>query len=178
METQKAKAVISISEGRFEFEGDEAFVASHLSKFEEAIKQALRLNPGPRGKSEEKQRQSPATAGERQSLSSYENLFAIADGKVQILKTLPGNSTAEKMVSAATLLAYANALTGQENTSFESVRALCKTHGCLDASNFAKTLKAQKGMFVFSGGTKSTSLSLTVPGRKKAEGIANSLNVP
>lgn len=89
---------------------------------------------------------------------------------------LPGKSTAEKMVSAALLLTYANFLQGVESTSLDAIRDVCKAHGCLDSSNFSKRLHAEKDAFIFGGTPRKQTVKLTVPGRRRAEQMARELN--
>jgi len=90
---------------------------------------------------------------------------------------LPGSNNAEKTVNAALLLTFAYALIGKNTTSFDLVREVCVTHACLDSPNFARTLKGEKDAFVFGGTPKKKTLKLTVPGRRRAEGLVTSLNV-
>jgi len=89
---------------------------------------------------------------------------------------MPGTGKADKTVSAALLLTFANTLTGTDTTTFDTVREVCEAHSCLDGPNFAKTLKAEKDAFLFGGTPKKQTLKLTVPGRRRAEQLAMTLN--
>jgi hypothetical protein len=181
MEGKQAKVLISVSEGRMEFEGSEEFVERQLAIFADLIKQSLRGAPAALKKAtaDKTEHTEKKDQNERQEkgLEGYEHLFAKGAGdKVQILKDLPGDTTAKKMVSAALLLALANTLAGKSVTTFKEIREVCKAHGALDASNFAPTIKEQKGDFVFGGSGGSQTVSLTVPGRKAADKLATELN--
>jgi hypothetical protein len=109
------------------------------------------------------------------TLEHYDHLYAVADGKIQILKDIPGSNASEKMVAVGLLLAYGNLLNASEPTTFDDIRDVCKAHGCLDGTNLSKRLKEQRDAFVFSGTPKSQTLKLTVPGKKRAEQMADSL---
>jgi len=144
-----------------EFEGSEDFVEKQLTTFADLIKQSLQRAPAakktPGGKDNTN---SDSDSGKTTDLSGYENVFAEADGKIQILTNLPGSSTAEKMANAARLLALGNALVGKQTTTFQEIRDICKAHGCLDGANFSSTIKDAKSDFVFGGGPRSQTLSL------------------
>jgi hypothetical protein len=177
MEGKQAKALVSVAEGRMEFEGSEEFVEKQLTIFADLIKQSLQRAPAakkpPGGRDDTK---AENDRGKTIDLSGYENVFAEADGKIQILKNLPGSSTAEKMANAARLLALGNTLVGKQTTTFQEIRDLCKAHGCLDGANFSSTIKGAKSDFVLGGGPRSQTLSLTKPGRTTAEKLAAELN--
>ncbi|WP_428249104.1 hypothetical protein [Ferrovibrio sp.] len=177
MESQKAKIFVSVMDGQFEFEGPVTFVEAQITRFEEAIRLAISNAKAEKSKTDslataKSQLNNPSPSG----LESFENLFAVAESGVQLLVDPPGASTANKTVSVALLLTYANLLSGSDSTSFEQIRSMCKTHACLDSSNFSKILKSEKDAFIFGGGTKSQTVKLTVPGRKRAEALANELN--
>jgi hypothetical protein len=178
MEGKQAKVLISISEGRIEFEGSEDFVERQLVNFGDLIKQSLAAPPAKK-KPPAGQKPDDADAAEpplSEGLKAYEHLFAEADGKIQILKDIPGANKAQKTVNAARLLALANSLLGKKTTSFEDIKATCKAHSCLDDTNFSSTLKAEKEHFIPGGSRGAQTLSLTVPGRKAADKLAADLN--
>lgn len=80
------------------------------------------------------------------------------------------------MVNAARLVALGNALSNRGATTFAEIRDVCKAHGCLDGANFSGSVKEVKSDFVFGGGPRSQTLSLTKPGREAAEKLAVELN--
>jgi hypothetical protein len=173
MPESASRVFISIAEGRIEVEGSEAFVAEQLGQLrpilEGVAQQAVaNRNKGQTGVHTE----SLQTPQPKPDLAGYENLFARADDKIQVLKDLPGNGNAQKAVAGALLLSLANTLNGEEVTTFDEIRDLCKTHGCLDSANFSKTVKAEKDAFIFGGSPRKKTVKLTVPGRKRAEALA------
>lgn len=172
----RARVSLSVHEGKLELEGSEAFVEKQLERLGDVIN-ALLAGPAKRqdpGKPiDQKASSDELPAG---SLDSYPNLFAVADDRIQILKTLPGSNKAEKTVSAALLYLLASELRGTKTVLFETIRETCKAHACLDETNFASTMKQQKAHFVCGGSGKKQTATLTVPGRKRAEALATELN--
>ncbi len=181
------RVLISLAEGKFEIEGDAAFVERQLDRFDELLKawtdrrepakNSIPIaSPGASAQTENsEQGERLAKKQNSKTLDHYDHLFALADEKIQILKDIPGSTASEKMVAVGLLLAYGNALAGEDTTTFDEIRDTCKAHGCLDATNFSKRLKDQREIFVFGGGPKSQTLKLTVPGRKRAEQLADEL---
>ena len=177
MEDNRSRVVVSLTEGRLEIEGPESFVEKQVERFASLIEAGLgKARHAPDPKPQPQQLTDRPEVRNEAGLAAYENLFALAGDKVQILKDLPGTNKAERTVSAALLLTFANTLTGADTTSFDAVRETCEAHGCLDSPNFAKTLKGEKEAFVFGGTRNKQTLKLTVPGRRKAEQLATSLN--
>ncbi|WP_376694490.1 hypothetical protein [Wenzhouxiangella sp. EGI_FJ10409] len=179
---KQAKVQISLRDGVLELEGSEGFVSQQLSVLQPLIENAFKQAPPqniPVSPTEfPGSSSSTPSSGDKahKGFEAYENLLAEADGKIQILKTLPGGNKAQKTVNAALLLAFGNHLMGNDSTAFSDVRDLCKAHACLDSGNFAATMKSQKEWFLISGSGSGQSFKLTVPGRKKAEELANQLN--
>jgi hypothetical protein len=117
VEGKQARVLISVSEGRMEFEGSEEFVEKQLAAFADLIKRSLQHAPVSKKHSAVKLEHAETPVQEETTatgLDGYQHLFAKSgSGKVQILKNLPGTSTAQKMVNAARLLALANSLIGR-----------------------------------------------------------------
>ncbi len=182
MTENQAKVHLSLRDGTLELEGSERFVGEQLERLRPLIEGSFK-RASPRDAQGSETLSADATETENLNpqqdplgIADYENLFAEADGRIQILKTLPGANKASKTVSGALLLTFANGLLGSDSTTASDVRDLCKTHACLDSSNFSSTIKAQKEFFLISGSGGSQSYRLTVPGRKKAEDLARQLN--
>jgi hypothetical protein len=172
-----ARVRFSITEGLVEIEGSEAFVTAQLIKLEPLVAKILNnTSAHVKGDSSAPSKKVDTAAPDASSFSEYENVFALADGKVQILKDLPGANKSQKTVNAALLLAYANQLRQVPATSYESVRTLCAAHACLDSTNFSSALKSEKAYFLISGNSGAQYIALTIPGKKKAGEIAKSLN--
>jgi len=139
------RAKFSLADGRIKIEGSEKFVAEQLEKLEPLLTKMFEQRPqllsAPRLSDTFTPVSSPITSGEQATsggLTEYLNVFALSDEKVQILKSLPGKSKAEKTVNAALLLAFANELNGHKSTSMDEVRRTCSSHACLDSPNFTK----------------------------------------
>lgn len=177
-EQDQARVHISLRDGVLELQGSESFVSSQLKLLEPLIKESFNSQPAPQIPPVNS---TPPLAGNSTppaggaNLGDYDTLFADADGKIQILKTLPGTNKATKSINAALLLAFANTLKGSELTPYTDVRDLCSAHACLDSGNFSKTMKAQKEHFIVSGSGSGQTIRLTVPGRKKAKEVADGL---
>jgi hypothetical protein len=188
VENKPTKVLISAADGRIEFEGSEEFVERQLKDFGDVLKEALTAAATPKFNAGRSGSGLPAAgsaagvvggaagggvataqtpAGE--GLKGLENLFAEADGRIQILKNLPGSNITEKMILAARLLAYAIWKTGKTTTSFREIGELCKAHGCYDSKNLARRIKGEKSDFVVGGKGKTQYLSLSVPGRTATE---------
>lgn len=177
-EKEHAKVHISLRDGVLELEGSEAFVSSQLQFLEPLIRDSFKAPPvdqNPESNTEKGQRYSNTNSNTEDGLLAYETLFADADGKVQILKTLPGSNKATKTVNGALLLAYANTLKGVDATPYSDVRDLCSAHACLDSGNFSKQMKAQRENFIVTGSGSAQTIRLTVPGKAKAKTLADGL---
>lgn len=178
MTQEQAKVHISLRDGVLELQGSEDFVSSQLKFLEPLIRESFKtLPPAPPQLNEGTSlpAKGPVLGNTLGGLSDYDTLFADADGKVQVLKTLPGQNKAAKSVNAALLLAFANTLKGIDATPFSDVRDLCNSHACLDSSNFSKHMKSQKEHFIVSGFGSAQTIKLTVPGKKKAKELADGL---
>jgi len=179
MTQEQVKVHISLRDGVLELQGSEGFVSDQLKFLEPLIKESFKAVPRNPG-SELRDPPPPPPRGtevtdQPDGLAAYDTVFADADGKVQILKTLPGKTKSAKSINAALLLAFANSLKGNESTPYSDVRDLCSSHACLDSGNFSATMKSQKEHFIVSGNGSSQSIKLTVPGKKKAQSIAEGL---
>jgi len=183
MSDHNERAKFSLADGRIEIEGSEAFVAAQLGKLEPLLTKMFEQHSVPSTPSALPVSAPPQTnmAPAGSSLSGFDEylyVFALADGKVQILKSLPGTGKSGKAMSAALLLAFANALNGNKATTVDEIRSTCTSHACLDAGNFSKIFKVSAGKeaFTISGSGGSQTVSLTHPGRVKAKSLADSLN--
>jgi len=176
MTSGSARVKFSFSEGLLEVEGSEGFVAAQLQKLEPILEKYL-SQPAPNNQKPNGRDTTPKNAQNdiNGGLSDYENLFALADGKIQILKDIPGGNKSSKTVNVALLLGFANQLQGINSVGYSTIRDLCAAHACLDSANFSKSLKDQKELFLISGSSGSQSVTLTAPGKRKASELANSL---
>lgn len=164
-----ARVFVSVHEGKVEIEGSEEFVRDQLARVQEVVAQIARANPNPQ--SAEGTSIQPKV--DMTSLGKYAKLFNTAsNGKIELLKELPGNNMAHKTVSAALLLSYANSLMGSEQTPLDEIRKACKDHACHDSNNFSATIKREKELFVHSG---CSTIRLSDTGRQLAQNLAEQL---
>jgi hypothetical protein len=170
----KARVVVSAREGIIEIEGSELFVADQLTRLKAVICQVVASSAKWRNVQDNSAAiKSAHGALAPQALEKFSNLYTQAEGKLQLLKDLPGNNMANKTVNAALLVAHANALMGAEHTTLDTIRAVCKEQTCHDSNNFSATLKREKTLFVHSG---SLHITLSPAGRERAASLANQLN--
>ncbi|GAA4025916.1 hypothetical protein [Actimicrobium antarcticum] len=172
--TSKARVIVSAREGIIEIEGSESFVADQLTRLKTVICQVVassgKWRPGTETGLPLKAGTSPLAL---QALEKFSNLYTQTDGRLRLLKDLPGNNMANKTVNAALLVAHAHALMGAEHTTLDTIRSVCKDHACHDSNNFSATLKREKEFFVHSG---SLHITLSAAGRERAAMLASQLN--
>lgn len=182
MSETEARVYYSASEGKLELQGSEKFVAEQFSKFAEVILKSLESTKSIQVSVSNPNSSTSASIpiknsnGEEGAFIEFENLYVLADDKIQILKDLPGANKSEKTVNAGLLACHAKFLLGVTPISTKIIRDICTIHACLDSSNFAQTLKAQKEYFILTGSSSNKMIALSKPGLKKAEEIARSLN--
>jgi hypothetical protein len=181
MVEQRDMAKFSLADGRIEIEGSEAFVAGQLIKLETIIAKMLTqssLSSAGHQASGNAARMDAHRTSNLVSLDKFQNVFAMADGKVQILVTLPGGGKAGKALNVALLVTFANALNGVHQTTMDDVKTTCQSHACLDPANFSKIFKSKvgKASFTLTGSGGAQLISLTHPGKVAAEKLAISLN--
>lgn len=177
---EKAKVSISLTKGELEIIGSENFVKEQLDRFKDLINMKLSAVPvtpaisqsstsTPKS-SEDKVQQLPSTRE-----NPYPKVIALEEDQVRLLKIF-GKNKPEKTINVALLYLLAKSLTGDEIASFSEIRGVCENHACLDSSNFARTLKKDKQVFIIDGSGKSQTAKLTQPGLKKAKELAGKLN--
>jgi hypothetical protein len=175
MENIAAKIRVSLRDGLLELEGSEEFVSKQIENFKDLVAKMpvapLRQLPeSPNSQATIISVDTPATP----SLSpQHENTISIEGGSVKILKDIPGTDKSKKMVNATMLYILGKSLLGLPGASFKEIRELCKDHGCLDDSNFARRLRGAKEWLI----VESESLvKLTIPGRKQADVLISEMN--
>lgn len=179
MENTAAKIRVSLREGLLEIEGSEDFVSKQIENLKDLITKLpdAPLPPAKPATPANGQTPPPSTATLSEDAAKYVNIIAVEGDVVKILKDLPGSDKAKKTVSAALLYLLGKNFSGTEEAPFKELRKVCKDHGCLDESNFAGIIKDQKEWLIVLGSGKSQTAKLTVPGKKAAIALADSLNV-
>jgi hypothetical protein len=171
----EARFTFSASEGRIEVSGTEDFVSKQVQEFGDVIRDMLKNAP-PANAKQDLGGGGGGGGGTLPKFDEFVNVLASEGGKVQILKPLPGTNNAAQTVSAALLTLFGNSLLGIDEIASSVIREACQSHGCLDSSNFAGTIKDQKEHFIVTGSRSNTNIKLTKPGMRAAEQLARSLN--
>jgi len=174
---------VSLHDGTIEIEGPEPFVEAQVKRFESVIIRSLAEDTGhtsrdraanPPPKSHLKKDQGGDTGPGQPG--QFHDVFTVTDGKVQIHKPIPGDNDTEKMASVAKLVVLALTLSGIEEVPSATVREVCSDQGCLNGPNFARTMKKQRALFVFSGRGQKLTLKFSAPGKREALEFAKSLD--
>jgi len=166
-----ARVFVSVQEGKVEIEGSEEFVRDQLTQLQEVIAQ---IASSGKSQGSDLSAAPPSNQHKFSSLGKYAKLYNTnANGKIELLKDLPGSNMAHKTVSAALLVSYANSLLGADQTPLELIRTTCKEHACHDSNNFSATIKREKELFVHSG---SSTIRLSDAGRQLAQNLAEQLS--
>ncbi len=178
METKPARIRLSMHEGVLEIEGSEEFVSQQVESLKHLILKVQPLAPIHSATGTKKD----TKAGEPEAVSTgtigrdYESIFSLDEGVVKIIKSIPGSNKAKQVANAAILYLFGKSLVDQQDASFKELRQLCRDHGCLDENNFSATLKGQKQYLVISGTGKSQKAKLTMPGKRQAQVLIQSLD--
>ncbi len=169
----KARVIVSAREGIIEIEGSEHFVSDQLNRLKAVITQVVTAGARWRAQGDQRRNNAPHGRGAYPpALVPFPDVFSHTDGKIRILKDLPGTNMANKTVNAALLVAHANALMGSEHTTLDTIRSVCKEQACHDSNNFSATLKREKELFIHSG---SLHITLSDAGRERAASLVNQL---
>jgi hypothetical protein len=108
------------------------------------------------------------------SSSELEQVFHIKGGVISIIAPdVPGRSSKEKTLNAYVLTGLGKLL-AEGITEFDdkTAKELCKTLGCLDATNHAKYLNGKGNEFT---GSKEKGWTLTAPGLKRGAVLVKEL---
>ena len=178
----ESRVRVSLTDGTFEFEGSEAFVAAHVEKFTRMIQAAVAVQwPGSMDAASEAPVDAarvapevppqPASAPEPVIASppppevEFADMYAATETGVQILKPVPGASCAQKTVNGAKLYLFGLRMLKRRDAAwFREITAMCKAQGCYDSANMSAYLKADRNAFVFGGKGKRQTIELSVPG--------------
>lgn len=175
-----AKVIINLHDGTLEFEGEEAFVEQQMVRFEDLINRSFSGQKGPPTKSPIEKPEIPSLdegqEGEvDQGVGDLTDVFEIHNEKLHIIKDIPGTNVKAQTLSAALLVCLGNIKFGSDNTLVEHVRSECERHGCYNSKKFSTYLKSYNNLFLEAGSGKSSTIKLTVPGKKLAEDLVTRL---
>jgi hypothetical protein len=181
----ESKVRVSLTDGTFEFEGSESFVAAQVEKFAAMIQAAVAVQwPDAAGLRADPPAEAPPVAIETPPEPvippapvtvapppevEFADMYAPTVDGVQILKRVPGGSWAQKTVNGAKLYLYGlQLLKKREMASFGEIKKVCRAQGCYDSHNMAAYLKADQQAFVFAGNGKRQTVKLSAPGLNAA----------
>jgi hypothetical protein len=180
---EKAKIVVSVSEGKFEISGSEEFVNKQIDLFKDIILKSFEKYPIKSQLSKETSKhietvdQSPISLNDNKSLNSdLSDVYVVDNEQIRIIADLPGDNSKAKTQSAALIYAYAKKQMGEDEASVEEIRTICQNHGCLDSSNFSAHIKSgDPKLYLDKGKGKARSIKLARPGEKRAIEIIQSI---
>jgi hypothetical protein len=169
-----AEVTIDASKGMIMVRGDQSFVSETLNKYKFIFEQAPKPQAPEDGVKGQQGASKPhaATTG----LTSLDSVYDVDGDSISILVSPPGKSITAQAKSLILLYLYARLQMGQANVPAEEIKEQCKAHACYDPKNFFAHLKGQKNLVTVAGSGSTMVARLTVPGRKAAEELAQSLN--
>ena len=173
---EKAKIIISVSEGKFEISGSEKFVSTQIENFKELITKSVNQPKIVQPKATAIPEMEIEPASPPSSIQSNTNLddsiYVEDEDLIRIICDIPGKTNAEKTLDVALLYANARKIQGQENTIVEEIKTVCSNHACLDKKNFSTHIKkGDPKLYIDKGSGGARSIKLNRPGIKKAEEI-------
>nr|WP_321411908.1 hypothetical protein [uncultured Allomuricauda sp.] len=173
---EKAKIVISLSEGKFEISGSEKFVNAQIENFKELITKSVNqpkpVPQKPPTKTESVNTTQDTSATSKSNSDLDDSIYVEDDELIRIICDIPGKTKAEQTLNAALLYANARKIQGQETANVEEIKKVCANHGCLDKKNFSTHIKkGDPQLYIDKGNGGARSIKLNRPGVKKAEEI-------
>jgi hypothetical protein len=177
----KINASVSVRDGAVEVSGSEEFVAAQLEKLQPWLNKILNEATGmpmktPAGK--QRAASIPVAPDVVAANNQFENVLAIEDDRVSVLQIPNSSKKSEQAVATALIYLWGKGQVGMLDVPFSEIRQVCRQHGCLDESNFSSHLKAAKTDLIISGGGKSQTARLTIPGQRRALAMIEQLNTP
>ena len=177
----KARVIISLSEGKIDVSGSEKFVREQLDRFKDLIDKKLSAVPvhAPQVPPSIQPPQIPGSNVIRPPVvtgdNAYPNVIDIHNDEIKILR-IAGSKKADKTINIALLYLLAKRQKGEHTATFKEISSVCKDHACLDQTNFSSTIKSDKESFIIGGSRRKQHAKLTTPGLKKAKDLASELN--
>jgi len=172
----EAEVIVDASNCVITVRGNQAFVSEILEKYRFVLEQAPKVQPKQEHKTipqEDQKGASPKHASG--DLSSLDNIYDLDGDAISILVSPPGKSITAQAKALILLYLYARLQMGEPSVPAEGIKEQCKSHACYDSKNFVAHLKGQKNLVTVTGANATLAARLTVPGRKAAEELAQSL---
>lgn len=174
----KARVIISLSEGKIDVSGSEKFVREQLDRFKDLIDKKLSAVPVQTPQAQINT-QTPSISVSQPPKATeeveYSNVIDEHDGEIKILK-ITGDNNREKTTNIALLYLFAKKQKGEDTATFEDIRKICKEHACFDQANFSTIIKSNKKFFITGGSKRKYNAKLTAPGLREAKSLAKELN--
>jgi hypothetical protein len=177
----KARVIISLSEGKIDVSGSEKFVREQLDRFKNLIDKKLSAVPvqAPQPTistqtpplANAKVAQTPMANG----ANAYSNVIAVHEDEIKILN-IKGDNKAEKITNIALLYLLAKKQKKEDIATFEEIRKVCKEHACMDQANFSTIIKSNNKCFIIGGSKRKFNVKLTAPGLREAKALAKELD--
>tara|TARA_R110002096_G_scaffold436009_1_gene665083 strand:- start:58335 stop:58877 length:543 start_codon:yes stop_codon:yes gene_type:complete len=178
MSNSEAKLHLSISEGVFEISGSELFVSQQIENFRDIILKGLMDTKSIEENTLTLKPNENTDSVKKENCKNYPNIFHIEENEVKIIKKMPGNNNAKKSVNTALAYLMAMRTLGVDEVPVQDIREQCQEQGCLDANNFASSIKNVKEFIILKGekGSNSKTCKLTVPGIDQATSLLEEIN--
>lgn len=173
-------ASVSVRDGAVEVTGSEEFVAQQLENLRPWLERMLTTPaaapapPPPEGPVNSSAQRAAVSIPQNR----FENVLAFEDGRVNVLQIPPSSKRSEQAIATALIYLWGKLQLGISDVPFSEIRQVCRSHGCLDESNFAGHLKSAKTELIINGSGKSQSAKLSVPGQRRALALIEQLNNP
>lgn len=165
---------INLSEKSFSINGSEAFIEKYLNELKTYINEDIKTLSKPIKTTDIIKPPATQTTPVAKANKYIENGIYYIDeqtGEIKILKPVPGTTKAAKAKNVAMILLYAK---NDEMTGSEIIPH-CEEQACYDMANFSAIFKKKDGCLIRKGSGANWSIKLTIPGRKAAEEILESM---
>lgn len=188
MENTNASIKVSVSEGLIEVTGSETFVTSQVDNIKEFIKslsdQPVKTKKSKAGTAEsdseeneeEMEKEQDGGGKEKVKIEKYDAVFAVEDGKVELICDVPGAGASEVTFNAAVLYAWGLKLNSTDEANVSDIREICKATGDFNEANFSSYLKKGSPNFYRDKGKGGARvIKLTKKGEREAKALADKI---
>ena len=173
MEERNSSIEVNLSEGKIVISGTEAFIEKNMQtifSFVEQNKTQSRVQQVDDQSQIQLSEKGEVIVDEKEQEKSdkyIENgVYHIdsEDGTISILKTIPGNTKAEKMKNIAMIVLHIR----KQKIEGKEIIPICEKHNCYDAANFSAVFKKEKTNIIRKGNGQKWTIELTQPGEIEA----------